>query len=215
MTTERSGQPGLNCKDCWWRVLIILAVVGFILIASTSTWPWTESPWQVATAVATTAATGVALWLGLRETGWRREMLRTQRFQASLYMLSREEWIKDAANRLDVLIHCLPKKEADECFIVPKEISKQLGEIINLLDGINKEKIALVDAKSAFYLVKSIGVLQFLEHEQRGGRGFLIFRKGFQDARRDLDLVMRTMIWLNLRIRQAWSDSDPSVDKWR
>lgn len=67
MKKEDADQLIRCVKECWWRVLIIFAIPSFALVAVKSDWPWKESPWAAAAAVATFFAGVVALCLGVTQ----------------------------------------------------------------------------------------------------------------------------------------------------
>lgn len=61
-------QEKLDCRVCAWPVIAVVAIIAFACIAIFSDWPWKESPWTAAAAVATFCAAWVALWLGQSES---------------------------------------------------------------------------------------------------------------------------------------------------
>lgn len=60
---------------------MVVAIVAFACIAIFSCWPWSDSPWTAASAMATFCAAGVALWLGLGDKR-RRDLERKEKADA-------------------------------------------------------------------------------------------------------------------------------------
>lgn len=67
MTEEKANQIIRCVKECWWRVVLVFALPAVAAISILSEWPWRESPWSAAAAIATFFAGGSALWISLRE----------------------------------------------------------------------------------------------------------------------------------------------------
>lgn len=220
-------EVGVGEGDAWgtgWMVVAMLLLA--VIIVLTSLLPpvfgvaW-GTFWQAAAALATTAAVVMALWLGIREGRWRREAIDSQRFQAALYALSREEWVKDAASKVDAMIRRFSGGKVEECFIAPQDLSREFDEIISLLDKIDKGKIALVDATGARHLVNAIGVLQYLEHYQRRSRESWVLNNQLrsylqllENARGSLETLMRVLMVLELKVDQQVQRTKITVDQW-
>lgn len=78
MKKEDADQLIRCVKECWWRVTVVLAVPSLTLVALYSDWPWKESPWAAASAVATLFAGISALWISMREIQFRRKNTETK-----------------------------------------------------------------------------------------------------------------------------------------
>lgn len=63
----------LNRKDCALPVIVVVALISFVCIALFSEWPWRESPWVAASAIATLLAAGIALWFGSQDARHRED----------------------------------------------------------------------------------------------------------------------------------------------
>lgn len=164
-----SNGLGLSCRECWWRVLVIFAAIGFFVVACVSEWPWMESPWSAASAVATAVAALVALWLGRINIASEETK---EKNNASVMKICIEEDLKEMLvllGRIAVIV-----RMAETAQIPEKDHAALLGAFKDAADRIEMPSAS-----------KMIDKASFLEVEQR--EAYLKIHTGLPHLKRRCD----------------------------
>lgn len=165
--TVLDREKKFDCQVCAWPVITVVAIIAFACIAVFSDWPWSESPWTAAAAIATFSAALVALWLG--KTQSRRLMLDREEkatLVASGLIIHLELAAAKISGSRDHLSH--GKRDMSDATRIAKIVILYMNSIarsIKLADIISIQPLlpkAARDLASALALTETIG--DYIEH---------------------------------------------------